>query len=161
MKSFSLHASLFLFLALCSAPALAQEKELTNSVLPFYADVWVPCANNSAGEWVSLAGGLHAVISAQLRPNDTVILRTHVNPQNVFGLAWDSGTWYRANGVTWFSLTLDSSPVPLQDYRYVNNFHLVGSGPGNNLFVKHDIHIRLLPGGTFAVNWENLRITCQ
>ncbi len=148
-------------LTMSAFPGLAEEKELTNTVLPIAISAWIPCAAGGAGEWVTLAGNVHTVVSGQVNPNDVVILRTHVNPQQVTGVGTSTGTTYQGNGVTRFSITLDSNPEPPVDYTYVNNFRVIGAGPDNNLSVKHDIHITVNGDGTVAVSIEKIRITCQ
>ena len=43
---------------------------------------------------------------------------------------------------------------------FVNNFRMIGQGPGNNFDVHENEHITVTPDGTVSVFHDNFSVTC-
>ena len=121
-----------------NVPALAETSE-TQLTVPFKRNLWVSCANNGAGEMVSLSGEI------ELRSHETIDdqggthLWTHVRPSGVVGVGATTGLVYRGTGGT-FEGEAYNSEDDLRVYTLVNNFRIIGQGPRNNLLVHLVIH---------------------
>jgi len=113
--------------------------------------VFVPCAGEG-GENVELTGTLHVVSHLTINPDLSVHMHVHSNPQGVSGV--DSlGRKYQGTGVTQTNMNTDAS-LPLQ-VTIVNNFNVVGQGPGNNFMVHANLHITVNADGVITANVDN------
>jgi hypothetical protein len=105
---------------------LSADVSATESVVPFSATLPIPCANES----VALAGAL-SIRSHEVTSEDGVTrLWTQWRPLGVVGVGSTSGRMYRGTGGTFEGL-VDRSDGSV--YSVVNNFRIIGQGPGNNL----------------------------
>ena len=118
-------------LALMIAPAYAgvQVNDRTEIALT----VFIPCAADGAGEVVDLAGPLHTLISFTINGND-VSGYTHFQPQGIIGVGETTGNKYHATGITRESFKNSFRNGQASD-TFVNNFRIIGQGPGNNFLV--------------------------
>ena len=115
--------------ALSEAPVASAEVTSTELVVPFSATLWIGCANGGAGENVALAGQL-SIRSHEVVSEDGVTrLWTQWRPMGVFGVGATTGRTYRGTGGTFEGLVESDGSV----YSVVNNFRIIGQGPGNNL----------------------------
>ena len=121
--------------------------------------VFVPCAAGGAGEVVDLSGPLHTLISAAIHGNN-VSGYFHFQPQGIRGAGETTGAKYQATGVTLqsFKTSLRNSQANLT---FVNNFRIIGQGPGNNYLVHETMHITINADGTLTVLFDNLSIDCK
>ena len=111
-----------------------------NERFPLELLTFVPCAAGGAGELVQLGETLHSVF--HLTVNDrSAHLATHFQPQGVSGVGLTTGARYQATGVTRDNLNLTVG----ETYTYVNNFRIIGQGPGNNYMVHSIFHITVPP----------------
>src|SRR5438034_7214507 len=104
----------------------------TNISSPFSLTVFVPCANAGAGENVDFSGDLHSLITVTIN-GDHVSGDAHFQPQGVSGTGATTGDKYQSTGVTKdtsFSVSLTNGQA---QQAFVNNFRIIGQGPGNNL----------------------------
>ena len=109
---------------------LSAEASSTELVVPFGASLFVPCANGGAGESVALAGSL-SIRSHEVTTEDGITrLWTQWRPLGVVGIGATSGQRYRGTGGTFEGL-VDRSEGSV--YSVVNNFRIIGQGPGNNM----------------------------
>jgi hypothetical protein len=126
-------------------------------IAPFLVDV--PCANGGAGETLDLQGNLHVLLTSTVNGNN-VSGKFHFQPQGVSGTGLVTGDTYRATGVT--QGTFKGS---LQNGQFtetlVNNFRMIGPGPGNNLLVHDVFHITINANGDVTVEHELLRVDCK
>jgi hypothetical protein len=128
-----------------------------NTRFPINLSVAVPCANEGAGEVVELSGDLHDLFSYTIDSNGGVHLDVHDNPQGVSGTGLTTGDRYRATGVTRFNLnSTDTMEVTL-----VNNFRVIGQGPGNNLLVHDNLHVTVNANGELTASHDNFRVECK
>lgn len=146
MKKFIFFNGIVLFFGLLffnfqkapSAPPL-------NIIIDFDLEEFVYCANNGAGEIVELSGPLHILVASNSN-GQRVSGFTHFQPQNVQGKGQATGDTYRATGVT--MERFGGSFVNGQfNYSFINNYRLIGQGPGNNFTVHQTIHVTINANG--------------
>jgi hypothetical protein len=145
----------FAILIAVPANAAVQLNEKTN----VFISVFVPCAAGGTGEVVDLSGDLHTLISFTLNGHN-VTGRFHFQPQGISGTGETTGDKYQATGVTQetFKSSLQNGQA---NFTYVNNFRIVGQGPGNNYLVHETLHLNIRSDGTATVFFDNLRIDCK
>jgi len=127
-------------------PAQAQATTVrTVMVTPVQMTVFVPCALNGLGEQVLLTGQLRSQVTVTEDATGVVHYTHQLIPDGVQGVGQTSGTKYRATGMHYHSgewLHGDpndpNNPLPNPPYhlQYIQNFRVIGQGPGNN-FLLH------------------------
>jgi hypothetical protein len=84
----------------------------------------------------------------------------HFQPQEIVGVGETTGVKYQATGIT-----QESFKGPFQNgqihFTYVNNFRIIGQGPGNNYLVHENEHFIINADGTVTVFHDNFSIVCQ
>jgi hypothetical protein len=135
--------------------AAVQVNDSTNISL----SVFIPCAAGGVGEVVDLTGALHSLISFTENANK-VSGYYHFQPQGLSGTGETTGAQYNGTGVTQqsFSTSLQNGQANLT---YVNNFRIIGQGPGNNFLVHETLHITFNADGTVTVFHDNFSIDCK
>ena len=121
--------------------------------------VFIPCANNGAGELVIFRGDLHILLSFTIN-NNRVSGKDHFQPQGLTGTGSVTGDKYQATGVT---QSMFSGSLVNGQYQstYVNNFRIIGQGPGNNLLVQEIAHFTINANGTLTVYFDNFSADCK
>ena len=121
--------------------------------------VFIPCANNGAGELVIFHGNLHILLSFTIN-NNRVSGKDHFQPQGLTGTGSVTGDKYQATGVT---QSMFSGSLVNGQYQstYVNNFRIIGQGPGNNLLVQEIAHFTINANGTLTVYFDNFSADCK
>jgi len=121
--------------------------------------VFVPCADGGAGELVDLAGPLHTLVSFTINGNN-VSGYSHFQPQEVVGVGETTGVKYQATGVTQesFKTAFLNGQANLT---LVNNFRIIGQGPGNNYLVHETLHLTINANGTITFVHDNFSAACQ
>ena len=144
-------------LAFAAVPALAEV--LVNDRAEISIDVYVDCANGGAGEVVTLTGPLHTLITETFN-GQNVSGKVHFQPQGLSGTGQDTGASYHATGVTQetFTSSLQNGQGTLS---FVNNFRIIGQGPGNNFLVHETVHLTFNADGTTIVDHENFSVECK
>src|SRR5690242_2167575 len=66
-----------------SAPSLKSVTTTTNVRTPFEIDIFIPCANGGAGEFVDLRGRLHSLFHVTVHPDGRFTLKQHDQPQSL------------------------------------------------------------------------------
>ena len=135
--------------------AAVQENDTTNISLT----VFIPCAAGGAGEIVDLSGPLHTLISFTINGNN-VSGYFHFQPQGISGTGESTGNKYQATGVTseTFKTSLQNGQANLT---YVNNFRIIGQGPGNNYLIHETLHFTINADGTVTVFHDNFSVDCK
>lgn len=139
---------------------VAQAGIVTNervSIAPFFVDV--PCANGGAGETLELEGNLHVLMTSTINGNN-VSGKFHFQPGGVSGIGSVTGDVYRATGVTQGHFT-GSLEGDHYSETFVNNFRMIGPGPGNNLLIHDVFHITISKDGDVTVEHELSRVECK
>jgi hypothetical protein len=121
-------ASIGVVLAVLAAPV--QAEVVVNESIDMNLVAFVPCANGGAGELVDLAGPLHVLITFNINGNN-VSGKAHFQPQGISGFGLDTGAKYHATGVTQGHFKGSFNNGQFKE-TFVNNFRIIGRGPGNN-----------------------------
>ncbi len=156
MKSLKACALVIIAL-LMSGPVLGEV--VTNAEFPFTLSVFVPCAAGGAGEVISMSGNLHVLFSVTVNGNN-VHFQSHFQPQGISGVGLTTGEKYQATGVTRFDTNADVVDFPL-NFTFVNNFRMIGQGPGNNLLVHENLHVTINADGTVTAFHDNFSVECK
>jgi hypothetical protein len=156
-KNITVILSLFAAVALFSMPANAAKQ--INDISDINLSQFVPCAAGGAGELVDLSGPLHTLITLTINGNN-VSGTTHFQPQGISGTGETTGDKYQATGVT-----KDTFKGSFQNGQYtetfVNNFRIIGQGPGNNFLVHEVFHVTFNANGILTVFHDNLSVDCK
>src|SRR5437879_12561370 len=131
---------LFAALALFTVPANAAKQ--INDVSDINLTVFVPCAAGGAGELVDLSGPLHTLITLTINGHN-VSGMAHFQPQGIVGAGETTGDKYQATGVTKVTSFKQSFQNGQASQTFVNNFRIIGSGPGNNFLLHEQKHITI------------------
>jgi hypothetical protein len=135
----------------------AQAAVVTNTTVSYAYSGWVPCANGGAGELVN--GVIDAHILETSATNDSVDAWTFEFAPRGSLVGSITGDTYRLTGVergTYVaSLQSDSYTAT-----YVNRYHLIGPGSGNNLIVRETAHLTLR-GDDAVVDRDAYDIACS
>lgn len=137
-------------------PSLAATTLTENIRIPTAIGVFVPCANGGAGENVLLEGDLHLLTHITAN-NNGFHVKTHAQPQGISGTGDVTGDKYQATGVTQDQFNLG----PGETYTYVNNFRIIGQGPGNNFLVHQTFHYTINANGELTVVVDNFSSECK
>jgi hypothetical protein len=144
-----------------ASPAGAKTSTFTASVkIPIAFPVFVSCALGGAGEVVDLSGTLHDVFHTTLQANGSFHVTGHANPQGVIGIGETSGDKYHGTGVTLFHVNGTARGFPFT-FTSVNNFRIIGPGPGNNFLVHENTHVTVNANGTMTAFVDNFKVTCK
>jgi hypothetical protein len=130
-----------------------------NLAFPITIAAFVPCANDGAGEVVQLAGNLH-VLTHTIANASGITFKAHFQPQGITGTGMDSGDKYQGTGVTQQTMS-SSDPGADLTFSSVNNFRIIGQGPGNNLLVHETFHVTVNARGTMTASVDNIKVECR
>jgi hypothetical protein len=150
-------ASIGAMLAVLAAPV--QADVVVNDSFNINLAVFVPCANGGAGEVVDLNGPLHELITVNINGNN-VSGTTHFQPQGISGVGEVSGDKYQATGVTedHFKSSFNNGRF---NETFVNNFRIIGQGPGNNFLIHENFHLTINANGEVAASHDNFSVECK
>jgi hypothetical protein len=151
-----------LVVAVAGALALPAHAAVTvNEKIPLDLLVNVPCANGGLGEDVQLNGMLHELISFEINGN-TASGKAHFQPQGVSGVGLTTGAKYRGTGVTQERFKEPvASDGSASTFSFVNNFRIIGQGPGNNLLFHDVVHVTVNANGDVTAEVELHKIDCN
>jgi len=131
----------------------------TNMSFPVTISVFIPCAVGGTGEVVTLNGSIHVLISTTVNANH-ISSDVHFQPQGLSGVGSVSGNKYQGTGITRFSFEADVAGFPFIQTS-VNNFKIIGQGPGNNFLVHENFHLTVNADGTLTANIDNFSASCK
>ncbi len=123
---------------------------------PISLAFYVPCANGGAGEVVYLSGNLHELFHLTVN-NNTYTLKTQFNPQGVSGYGTTTGAKYQGTGVSSNRFNFNAG----EELTYINNFRIIGQGPGNNFLVHENTHITVNANGELTAFVDNYSVECK
>ena len=148
-----------LLAVLASAILPANAAVQVNDITDIDLTVFIPCAANGAGEVVDLSGPLHTLITFTINGNN-LSMSFHFQPQGISGTGETTGDKYQATGVTQqsFKTSLQNGQANLT---FVNNFRIIGQGPGNNYLVHETMHITVNADGVATVSHDNFSVDCK
>jgi hypothetical protein len=137
----------------------ARAEVLINDDIDFTgARIYIPCANGGNGEIAVFVGDLHVVITETIARNK-VIRNYHFQPQGLIAVGLTTGEVYHATGETRRTDQFDPSTGVVTEV-YVNNFRIIGPGPGNN-FLVHDNMRFVFDGASVYVLHEHSTADCK
>jgi hypothetical protein len=157
-KFFVLAVSLVLIMALGVAQAQAKATTFIQNVrVPIDLLVFVPCAAQGAGEFIQMSGNLHVIFTTMIDDQGGFHTKFHNQPQGVSGTGLITGDKYNAVGETQgtFNGKVGSEQT------FVNNFKIVGQGPGNNFMIHETFHITVNANGILTVFLDKTSIVCH
>ncbi len=133
----------------------AQAALVTNVKVPVAIGVLVPCAP----DFVVLTGNLHILITFEDDGAGGFHGSSHFDPQGVSGTSVFTGDKYQGTGVTRQNFSVQP-PFPFET-TFVNNFRIIGQGPGNNLLVHANTHLTIDANGNVTATVANVSISCK
>lgn len=157
-RSILLIVTLILIASLGVVPVSAKATVFIDNVrVPIDIFVFVPCAAGGAGEEVILSGTLHLLSHTTFDNRGGFHAKFHAQPQGVTGLGLTTGDTYQGTGVTQdqFNGTVGS------EFTFVNNFNIIGQGPGNNAMIHETFHVTVNANGQVTAVVDNFRATCK
>ena len=159
MKTYTSTGTVCLGAVLVLLMAPANSAVQVNNSTDISLSIFVPCAAGGAGEIVDVSGPLHTLITFTINGNEAGGY-LHFQPQGISGTGETTGDKYQATGVTRtsFSMSVQNGQA---NTTFVNNFRIIGQGPGNNFLVHETAHITINANGTVTVNHDNLSIDCK
>jgi len=159
MKSNICRIMMMCLVAMTVMVAQANAAVEVNNTTDISISVFIPCAAGGAGEVVDLSGPLHTLTSFTINGNN-VSGYFHFQPQGISGTGETTGDKYQATGVTQqsFKNSLQNGQANLT---FVNNFRIIGQGPGNNYLVHETLHFTINANGTQTVSFDNLTVDCK
>ena len=152
--------ALFTFAVLALFTVQANAAKQINDMSDVNFTFFVPCAAGGAGEIVDLSGPLHTLITFTINGNN-VSGTAHFQPQGIVGTGETTGDKYQGTGVTKDTGFKGSFQNGQFTQSFVNNFRIIGAGPGNNFLSHEETHITINADGTVTVFHDNLSIVCK
>ncbi len=152
--------TVFMLMVVLLGPTSAQAAAATYTAsqdFPIDLFVYIPCANGGLGEYVILTGTLHDLYHYTFDDLGGVHFTYLDNPQGISGLGWDTGAKYQGTGVT----RGDFSYRIGYEESFINNFRMIGQGPGNNFQVHETYHVTINANGTMTVYVDNFSVECN
>jgi hypothetical protein len=144
-----------------SAPGvLAQASAVTTSAripLPQPFQRLVPCAAEGSGELVDLSGTLHVLFHTTLDGSGGFHSKFHFQPQGVTGLGLTTGDVYQGTGVNQGQI----NGTVGEESTFVDNFRLIGHGPGNNFLLHETVHVTVNANGVVTALVSNFSVECR
>jgi hypothetical protein len=131
----------------------------SNVSVPTTLFVFVPCANGGVGELIQIDGDLHILFHTTISSSGNLHSKFHFQPMGISGQGLTTGDKYQATGVTQDEFSSEG-PFPVTE-TYVNNFRMIGQGPGNNFSVHEDTHITFNANGQVTVVADNFKTDCK
>jgi hypothetical protein len=148
--------SMFFVALLTFGLALPARAEIVvNDSIPYLFVVGNPCT----GEPVLLSGTLHRLVHVTTDENGGFHFYSHFQPMGISGEGLLSGRKYHGTGGT-INMTNDSSGPHVED-SFVNNFKIVGQGPGGNWMVHTNTHFTIDANGNITTNIVNTSAECR
>lgn len=144
------------FAVVSSSSGAPAETFTVSTSFPISLTVFVPCANEGAGEDVLLSGNLHDLFHITINDN-SLHVKTHSQPQGISGTGLVTGDKYQATGVTQEEFNTSFGVTDT----FINNFRIIGQGSGNNFLVHENFHITVNANGTVTALHDNFSIDCK
>ena len=84
-------------------------------------------------------------------------MKEHFQPQGVSGVGLTTGDKYQATGVTQDETNVAAG----QETTFINNFRLIGQGPGNNLLIHDVFHVTINANGDVTALHDIHSVECK
>lgn len=129
----------------------------SNEKQPVDEIIFVPCANNGAGEIVELTGTIHILIHTTVNGNN-FNTKYHFQPQGISGKGQTTGITYHGSGVTQEEIKGSLKNEKYMD-TYINNFKIAGHGV--NYKIHNNMHITVNANGETTASVDNFSSDCK
>ena len=159
MRKLTLLLALVGAMVVLAVTSVIQAAVTTNDSATIPFGVFVPCANGGAGEFVSGSLELHTLVTSTVNGNN-VSGKYHYQPQGSDLVGLTTGDTYQATGVTQGTFKGSLQNGQFND-TFVNNFRIIGQGPGNNFLAHQNTHVAVNANGDVTVTHDNLSIECK
>ncbi|MGH7548385.1 MAG: hypothetical protein ACREMM_09435 [Gemmatimonadales bacterium] len=140
-------------------PSFSAVTTTDNFTIPISLFVFVPCANGGLGELINVSGPLHVLLHTTISESGNIHMKFHFQPQGISGTGFATGDKYQGTGVTQGQFC-SNGPLPLTS-TFVNNFRMIGQGPGNNFLVHENFHFTINANGELTAFVDNFSIQCK
>jgi hypothetical protein len=119
--------------------------------------LFIPCALDGAGEDVHITGTLHDMYHFTMDDTGGYHLVLLTQPMGVKGVGLTSGDVYQGTGgnIEQFEGNIEELST------FVNNFRIIGPGPGNNFTVHETYHFTINANGEVTAEVANLSADCK
>lgn len=84
-------------------------------------------------------------------------MKQHFQPQGISGTGLTTGDKYQATGVTQQEFNATAGLTQ----KFINNFRMIGQGPGNNFLVHETFHVTITPNGDVTSTVDNFSVECR
>ena len=138
----------------------AAQADVINVTTPLDFVSFVPCANGGTGEGVHVTGTLNFRISRSTDGSGGLHSTTLIRPQGVTAVGLTTGTTYQFRSVSRDVFNQQTGGVG-NVVMSVNNFRLIGPGPGNNAWEHNLVHVTVNANGTVTANFFPANIQCK
>lgn len=156
-RDIRLALGIFVISALALIPATPLRAQAltstTNLSVPVTLVVGIPCS----GDIAVLSGDLHVLLHITLDDAGGFHVKQHFQPQGISGFGVFSGANFQATGVTQSEF---NGRFGFEETD-VNNFRIIGQGPGNNFLVHTLFHITINANGDITAFVDNASIECK
>jgi hypothetical protein len=135
----------------------AQAELVSNETVSYAYSGFVPCANGGAGELLTGRIDVHNLTTSTVNGNvDSWQFQFQPHGSLVGRITGDT---YQLTGVTRgaYNDILQTGEYTLT---YVNSYHLIGPGPGNNLLVREIAHLTI-DDDDVVVQHDDFSIECK
>jgi hypothetical protein len=128
-----------------------------NEMIPVAIDAFIPCANGGAGENVTFEGYLHALTHITENAVGGYVVKSHFQPQGITGTGDVTGDRYQGTGVSQEQIQVAAG----ENLTFINNFRMIGQGPGNNFLVHQNVHLTVNANGVLTAFVDNTTTECK
>lgn len=140
--------------------AAAQAEVFYNEKEPLLMYVFIPCANDGAGEGVLIEGLLHVMFREEVDAAGGYHWGSHFQPMGASGYGDVTGDKYQATGGT-LEMSNGQFPGCPYEFSYQNNFKIIGQGKGNNFLVHTNYHVVFDADCNLKIEQENSSVECK
>jgi hypothetical protein len=143
---------LMLVAAFFAVPVSAYAAAVTQTV-PF--ETLVTACN---GDTIKISGPLLTVSNVTSTPSGGFVVTIQSVPQGVSGIDLQTGTTYRATGLT--RETLVFSPAGGFTQTFVNRFHIQATAGAESDVVSQTFHVTVNANGAFTAVVDHVSVSC-
>jgi hypothetical protein len=141
-------------------PAMSAVVSSSQTTLNYKRRIWVACANDGLGENVNLQGQIEITTHSTENEDGGVRMWSHFRPSGVVGVGAVTGLRYRGTGMSFEGEGYNSDGDPTV-YHFVNNFWIIGQGPGNNALMHMVIHQSYNADGELTADVDLTNTDCK
>jgi hypothetical protein len=105
-----------------------------------------------------LTGNLHVLFHLTISSSGIVSFKDHFQPQGISGAGLTTGAGYHGTGVT---QDHDVFAQVGQTVSFIDNFRIIGQGPGNNFTLHENFHVTVNANGTLTTFVDNISADCK